>query len=216
MDAMDWRTPGILDMPDKRERAWLAQMAAAAGPAQAARLVLRQAPAGPSPGPVRWAVEIGAADLSGAGDPLPIKEAIGPATALVDRIRPGWSWAWIHAAPGVAHGHVVAHRHADALLARLPGGRRRTGGAMGLLAAMAAPLPPGLHRLDGIGAEQSAHARLAALGRATSPRGRALLACRPGSALSRAVVRSQGAAALVALEDAQGTGSPLLLAALPR
>jgi len=188
MDAMDWRTPGIRDMPDARERAWLAQVAAA-GSAQVARLVLHQAPAGPSPGPFRWAVEIGAADLSASGDPLPIEDVVGPATGLIDRIRHGWSWAWIHAAPG---------------------------GAVGLLAAMAAPLPPGLHRLDGAGAEQSAHARLAALGRATSPLGRALLACCPGSARPRAVVRSQGAAALVALEDAQGTGSPLLLAALPR
>ena len=137
---MDWRTPGILDMPDARERAWLAQVAANVGPAQVARLVLRQAPAGISPGPFPWAVEIGAADLlSASGNPLPDEDEIGPATALIDQIHPGWSWAWIHTAPGVAHVHVIAHRHADALLARLPGRRRRTGKAVGLLAALAAP-----------------------------------------------------------------------------
>lgn len=214
---MVWRTPWIRDTPDARERTWLAQVAANVGSAQVARLVLRQAPAGLSLGSFFWAGEIGAADfLSASGNPLLNEDEIGSVTAPIDQIQLGWSWAWIHTAPSAAHVHVIAHRHADALLARLPGRRYWTEKAVGLLAALAAILSSGLRRLDYAGAEESAHARLAALGPAESPLGRALMARCPGLARLRAVVRSQGAAALVSLEDAQGTGSPLLLAALPR
>ena len=72
-------------MPNARERAWLAQVVAAAYPACAARP--------PSLAPVlfRLVVKNEAAALSGAGDLRPIETSIRPATALVRRIYLGWS-----------------------------------------------------------------------------------------------------------------------------
>lgn len=216
MDAMDWRTSGIRDLPDAGDRAWLAEVAASAGPGRVARIVLRQAPAGPSPTGLRWAAALEACDLSGQGDPLDAPDAVARGTALVDRIRPGWSWAWIHAAPGIAHLHVVAHRHADAALVRLPGPQTASQGPARLLDRLARLLPsPGAYPL-GHGREGSAHERIAAERRAESPEGRALLALFPGSTRPRAVIRTDGGAALVALEDQGGVGSPLLLAGLSR
>jgi len=74
----------------------------------------------------------------------------------------------------------LPYHQGEVLLTRLPGGHRQTGGAVGLLAAMAVPLLPSLHRLDSVRAKQSVHVCAVALGRTTNPLGRALLACRPG------------------------------------
>ena len=74
----------------------------------------------------------------------------------------------------------LPYHQGEVLLTRLPCGYRQTGEAVGLLAAMAVPLLPSLHRLDSVGAKQSVHACAVTLGRTTNPLGRALLACHPG------------------------------------
>jgi hypothetical protein len=213
---MDWCTPGIRDLPDAAGRKWLAEVAAGTGPGRAVRIVLQQGQTGPAPRSLRWTMVLDARDFSERGETVNAPDLVARGTALVDRVRPGWSWVWIHVVPGVAHLHIVARRHIDAALVCLPGPQPPLTGPADLLARMARLLPePGIYPI-GRGQEGSAHERIAAECRAQSPEGRRLLVLFPDARRPRAVIRSDGGSALVVLEHTSGAGSPLLLVGLPR